>query len=307
MGDRGEIGQVKNAQENGAVGVILYGKDLPQEPNCYGKECETLLSIPACTIHGQPGYSLSECVVGHTYVRFQTTPSHTFTFGIDGQGRVQKTDWFLYPSIRFAAYHAQWFNYVTDFIKNTTGEAKVISIFKDCLLSTVDGTSTVVTLPPYKELLLFQNVEVEMSLLCPRSGSGACTHWDHVIRLFVSCESNKKPGYELVRWIAAYERRATSWITPINSILPLLKTNTTDKCSFHLVTEGLVMPWVVTVNLRLSNKLQSKVFTSPALSGISLEFQIEFLEHFQVTSYHSWFQYRISLPRNTVFLQGVSL
>lgn len=100
---------MKNAQKHGARGVIFYDKDPPKELNCHGKECETYLSIPACIIK-----DVYSAFVGlgpvrrDTYVRFQTTPSDTFSFGIDGQGRVQKTDWFLYPSMRFAGYQAQW-------------------------------------------------------------------------------------------------------------------------------------------------------------------------------------------------------
>lgn len=98
---------MKNAQENGAVGVIFYDKEDPKELNCHGRECETHLSIPACIVHNQPDFFL-EHPPGVTYIRFQTTPSETFTFGIDGQGRLQRTDWYLYPSMRFAAYNAQW-------------------------------------------------------------------------------------------------------------------------------------------------------------------------------------------------------
>lgn len=53
------------------------------------------------------GYEMSRGYID-IYVRFQTTPSDTFLFGIDGQGKVAETDWFLYPSIRFLSFQAQW-------------------------------------------------------------------------------------------------------------------------------------------------------------------------------------------------------
>ena len=53
------------------------------------------------------GYYLKSYMSG-TYVRFQTTPSDTFVFGIDGQGKVEEAGWFLYPSMRFMAFQAQW-------------------------------------------------------------------------------------------------------------------------------------------------------------------------------------------------------
>ena len=101
---------MKYAQENGASGVIFYDKDIPKELDCYGTECETYLSIPACVIYDQYSAFVGQRPIrpDEAYIRFQTTPSDTFTFGIDGQGRVQKTDWFLYPSMRFAGYQAQW-------------------------------------------------------------------------------------------------------------------------------------------------------------------------------------------------------
>ena len=169
------------------------------------------------------------------------------------------------------------------------------------------------------ELVSYQNVEVEMSLRCPGTGSRTCTHWDHVIRLFISCDVNRKINNELTRWIAAFERfivvdnrhtphvtllfllliwmsvhrppleksiwscktekmlikdktsiileikplfifnrRGTSWITPIKSMLPLLKTNNT--CSFSLITESSVQPWLITVKLRFYEKFNKSKY-----------------------------------------------
>lgn len=74
--------------------------------NCNGSECNTQLNIPASMIPHDVGMELkSSC---NSYVRFQTTPSDTFVFGIDGEGKVEETGWFLYPSMRFLAYQAQW-------------------------------------------------------------------------------------------------------------------------------------------------------------------------------------------------------
>lgn len=52
------------------------------------------------------GYELKR--TRNSYVRFQTTPSDTFVFGIDGEGKVQEAGWFLYPSLLFLAFQAQW-------------------------------------------------------------------------------------------------------------------------------------------------------------------------------------------------------
>jgi len=74
--------------------------------NCHGSECNTQLSIPATMIPFDTGYKIRKS--SHSFIRFQTTPSDVFTFGIDGQGKLQETGWFLYPSMRFLAYQAQW-------------------------------------------------------------------------------------------------------------------------------------------------------------------------------------------------------
>ena len=74
--------------------------------NCNGTECNTQLNIPASMIPRDVGMYLKSSY--GLYVRFQNTPSDTFTFGIDGEGKVEETGWFLFPSMRFLAYQAQW-------------------------------------------------------------------------------------------------------------------------------------------------------------------------------------------------------
>ena len=100
--------QVQNCQKNGALGVVVYSLQFHalEDMNCHGSECNIQLNIPATMIPFNTGYEIRNST--HSYIRFQTTPSNVFAFGIDGQGKVQETGWFLYPSIRFLAYQAQW-------------------------------------------------------------------------------------------------------------------------------------------------------------------------------------------------------
>ena len=77
-----------------------------QDMNCVGDECNTLLNIPATMIPREPG--LTAVLAGNPFARFQTTPSDSFFFAIDGQGKLQESGWFLFPSMRFMAYEAQW-------------------------------------------------------------------------------------------------------------------------------------------------------------------------------------------------------
>lgn len=77
-----------------------------EDMNCQGSECNTQLNIPATMIEYNIGFIMKSST--QSYIRFQTTPSDVFAFGIDGQGMVQETGWFLYPSMLFLAYQAQW-------------------------------------------------------------------------------------------------------------------------------------------------------------------------------------------------------
>ena len=97
-----------NSQKNGALGVVVYAKRFTtlQDMNCDGEECDTQLSIPATMIPLETKTKNASDV--KIFARFQTTPSDNFFFGIDGQGKVEETGWFLYPSMRFMAYQAQW-------------------------------------------------------------------------------------------------------------------------------------------------------------------------------------------------------
>ena len=100
--------QVSNCEKKGALGVIVYNypNAEPVDMNCQGNECAISLSIPATMISHEAGESL----VSHkgAYVRYQNTPTGQFFFGIDADGKVQETGWFLYPSMLFMAYQAQW-------------------------------------------------------------------------------------------------------------------------------------------------------------------------------------------------------
>ena len=100
--------QVQNCEKNGARGVLVYAarSQALVDMNCNGTECNTQLNIPASMISHDVGRELKSS--NNSYIRFQTTPSDVFAFGIDGEGKVEETGWFLYPSMRFLAYQAQW-------------------------------------------------------------------------------------------------------------------------------------------------------------------------------------------------------
>ena len=77
-----------------------------QDINCVGANYNTLLDIPVTMIPYEPG--LTAMLARNPFARFQTTPSDSFFFAIDGQAKLQESGWFLFPSMRFMAYEAQW-------------------------------------------------------------------------------------------------------------------------------------------------------------------------------------------------------
>jgi len=253
--------KVQNCEKNGARGVLVYAAAFQAlvDMNCNGTECNTQLNIPASMIPHDVGIQLKN--VTNSYVRFQTTPSDTFTFGIDGEGKVEETGWFLYPSMRFLAYQAQWFNYKTQLLKNlTTGDAVVINVFNRTVMQGERGISATVDLPSIYDLQRYEHVELDFSLSCPGSRDETCAHWDHVIQLYVCCNaSSELCDVELGRWITPFRRRIGHWLTPVKPLIPLLQSadpDSTNKCNFTMKTVPWAMAWVPSLNIRLVNKIQ---------------------------------------------------
>ena len=83
-----------------------YPNAQPIDMNCQGNECATSLHIPATMI----SYDAGKTLVSRSgmFVGYQNTPTGDFSFGIDADGKVQESGWFLYPSMVFLAYQAQW-------------------------------------------------------------------------------------------------------------------------------------------------------------------------------------------------------
>ena len=75
--------------------------------NCHGTDCATKLHIPATMIPFKAGLPLLNTT--SLYAQFQTAPWNAFFFGIDNEGKLQESGWFLYPSMIFMAYQAQWY------------------------------------------------------------------------------------------------------------------------------------------------------------------------------------------------------
>ncbi|KAM7427339.1 hypothetical protein ABFA07_021507 [Porites harrisoni] len=253
--------KVQNCQKNGALGVLVFARQNQplEDMNCQGSECNTQLNIPATMITFDTGFKIKGS--SRWYIRFQNTPSDVFAFGIDGQGKVQETGWFLYPSMRFLAYQAQWFNYKTNLLKNlTTRDAVVINVFNHTVMQGEKGVIATVEIPSIDDLQRYEHVELDFSLSCPGSTDDPCAHWDHTVQLYVCCNSaSKLCGLELGRWITPFRRRIGRWLTPVKPLIPLLQTtdpSSKNKCVFTLKTAPWAMAWVPSLNIRLVGKVQ---------------------------------------------------
>lgn len=253
--------KVQNCQKKGAVGVLVYTRQSQplEDMNCKGSECNTQLNIPASMIPFDAAFKIKQG--NHWYIRFQTTPSDVFAFGIDGQGKVQETGWFLYPSMRFLGYQAQWFNYKTNLLKNlTTGEVVVINVFNHTNMQGEKGVTATVDLPSIYDLQRYEHVELDFSLSCPGPTDDACPHWDHTVQLYVCCNpTSELCGMELGRWITPFRRRIGRWLTPVKPLIPLLQSagsSSRNQCNFTMKTVPWAMVWVPSLNIRLVGKVQ---------------------------------------------------
>lgn len=256
--------KVQNCQSHGALGVIVYSNKYKSldDMNCQGTECNTQLNIPATMIGFDTGSKIRNCTLSsQCFVRFQNTPSDVFAFGIDGQGKVQETGWFLYPSMQFLAYQAQWFNYMTKLLSNLTEDAVIVNVFNHTVLQGADGITATVDLPSLEDLQHYEHVELDFSLACPGSMDDPCPHWDHVIQLYVCCNATSELcGLELGRWITPFRRRIGRWLTPVKPLIPLLQSadsSSRNKCNFTMKTAPWAMAWIPTLNIRLVTKIQA--------------------------------------------------
>ncbi|KAL2084443.1 hypothetical protein ACEWY4_019961 [Coilia grayii] len=247
--------KVKNMAASKAVGVLVYtsaGQPI-KDMNCIGEECYTGLGIPAAMVH------LEYLVVRTLWagivvsVSFQTTPSPNFFFGIDHQGVLSETGWFLYPTFRFLSWQAQWFDYQEVLRGRLQRPATVVPVFDRVQMQGDKGAQATVDLPTGG--MDYDVLELDASLSCPGRRDETCAHWDHTVQLFVCC--NQFSPYcntELGRWITAFRRGIGRWITDVSPLLPLLSNG---RCAFTMKTVPWAMPWVVSLNLRFSHSNQS--------------------------------------------------
>lgn len=265
-GDCSFFTKIQHMSKAGISAVIIYSEeDEPiKELTCDSHHCFTPLHISASMISHKDGMYIKHLLSAKMklYVSYQFTPQENYFLGIDGQGKLAEVGLFLFPSMKFMAYEAKWFNYKTDLIHNVTGSARIIHVFNHTLMKGKTGAVKTVRLPPLEELQLYRNVELDMSLHCPGKSDYSCPHWDHIVHLTVCC-NKKSPlcGEELGRWITPYRRAVGRWLTNITPLLPLF---TSESCTLQMKHPSWEMPWKPSLDIRLSDHIK---FSTNTYSG----------------------------------------
>ncbi|XP_033729101.1 LOW QUALITY PROTEIN: uncharacterized protein LOC117318180 [Pecten maximus] len=239
--------KVQTMQRSGAIGVVVFSNktETVQELTC-DNQCDTPLSIPATMVEYSGVYTGDE----RLNISFQNTPSENFFLSVDQAGKLAEVGWFLYPSVDFLVWQAQWFEYRAELDKKLQTPATIVSIFTEKIMQGKQGVVVNVTLPDLTDLQKFSKMELDMSLSCPGTMDTECPHWDHTINLYVCCDPGSPLcGMELGRWISAFRRRIGRWTTDVSPLLPLLTSST---CVFNMKTEPWAMPWKPSLNLRFS-------------------------------------------------------
>ena len=247
--------KVSQMEKSGALGVVVVATDgqVVQDMNCDGTECQNQLSIPATFVE----YSGQILQKEKLNVTFQNTPTSNFFIAIDRFGNMAEVGWFLYPSMNFLVWQAQWFDYQMNLNISLSSSEMTVDVFKDEIMQGNAGVVVNVTLPDIKDLRKYSKMELDMSLSCPGTRDTTCGHWDHTINLYVCCDQTSPLcGMELGRWITAFRRRIGRWLTDVSPLLPLLTTNT---CTFTMKTAPWAKPWIPSLNLRFSQPRSSDV------------------------------------------------
>ena len=91
--------------------VLIYAKNGEplKEIKCHKQECYHLLDASASMISFEAGEDARKILMKEElYVEFQITSQDNFFFAINHKGRLAEIGLFLYPSLHFLAYEAQW-------------------------------------------------------------------------------------------------------------------------------------------------------------------------------------------------------
>jgi len=255
--------KVANLQRSGAVGVLVYSKPgFPvQDINCHGTDCSILVDIPVISIPYVEDL-IATVTSGKAVVsaQLQTTWSPNFYFTIGSGGNLTEAGWFLYPSLQFLSWQMQWLVFNMELHKNISQlNDYVVPIFEKAVMQGKNGTgfSTVV----FHDLDQYDSLYLDAKLGCPGEMDRDCPPWDHVAKLYVSC-NNSTSLTEIGRWITSFRRRIGHWLTDVSPLLPVLTSQA--QCTFLMKVDAWwAQPWLATVTLRFKKKSNTVIYFDP--------------------------------------------
>ncbi|ELU13514.1 hypothetical protein CAPTEDRAFT_163986 [Capitella teleta] len=277
----------------GARAAIIMQKfpEFPVDMNCHGNECSRPINIPATNIPFQPELHNWFAKKGNITIQFRNQQSPNFFFAIDHHGNLAEVGWFLYPTMHFLAWQAQWFSYYSSLEQRLNQPSYSFKVFENVAMNGSSGFTANVSIP--KDLSKFTAMDLDFSLSCFGFQDEECPHWDRTVQLHVCCDwSSALCGAELGRWISPFRRRIGRWLTNATTFIPLISnpssssssSSSSQKCSFHLsgILNGEV--WKPSLNLRFRRaKVQPanyKPFSIQMLYNGSHAFDCKYNRHF---------------------------
>uniref|UniRef100_A0A8C4QFQ0 Si:dkey-256h2.1 n=1 Tax=Eptatretus burgeri TaxID=7764 RepID=A0A8C4QFQ0_EPTBU len=246
-GDCSFFTKVFTMEKAGAVGVVVMSLPghPPQDMNCKDEECNTPISIPVSMVPYTPSV--------FTALRFVTIFVTSAT-----EGNLAEMGWFLYPSLSFVVWQAQWFDYLSELESRLARPATLLPVFNRTVMQGNEGAVRIVTVP--EGLNQYTTLELDMALSCPGTRDESCAPWDHTVQLNICCRPNGPLcGQELGRWITPFRRQIGHWLTTVSALLPLFDG---DKCHFTMKTVPWAKSWLISLHLR---------FSSPELSQSGMQ------------------------------------
>ncbi|XP_013395594.1 uncharacterized protein LOC106162737 [Lingula anatina] len=288
--------KISSMEASGAAGVIVQAQPNNSvfDMKCVGKQCDVQLSIPATVVRTDNTRLMNRLKLGTVMASFQNTPSDNFYVGIDNRGLLAETGWFLYPSLQFLAWQAQWFSYRQSLDEKLSHPCTVIPVFNHTRMQGAKGAVATVKLPNISglcitELRQYSRIELDMSLSCPGTRDVDCAHWDHTVQLYVCCNRTDQQlcNAELGRWISPFRRRIGRWLTDVSSLRPLLESSN-GQCTLTMKTAPWALPWMPSLNLRLcrNKDVTPTPSTVQPLWSPGATFDKNYNKHFQPFSFN---------------------
>lgn len=198
-------------------------------------------------------------------VRFRTQASARHFLAIDANGIIREPGWLLRPSLRHLVWQAEGMNFQKS-IDDALKEAEhTVEIFDGTSMAMkgADGASKTLKLDARSLRTRFRRLLVELRLHCDGNLDKNCPEWDHLVHLFVCCQSTPDSsdmamcgddgdGHELARWVTPFRRKDGRWLSDASALMPLISA---DHCRFELRHPEWAQAWLPELRLHFSDRI----------------------------------------------------